>query len=383
MTNKRSYKHTNNALVLTGGGARAAYQVGVLSAIGQFIPRNHGCPFPIISGTSAGAINTTALACYASCFQLGVKKLEWVWNNLSTNRIYHSDPYRVFSHIAKGVFGSFQADYANRPARSLLNNAPLRELLNEVIDFRRIDNNILKGYLSAVAVTASSYTSGDSISFYQSEDHIKPWFRANRRGEPSQFNSEHLMASAAIPLVFPSINIKRQHFGDGSVHQLSPLSPAVHLGAERIFIVGVEQPKEPMHPNENNPHPPTTSSIAGHLLDSIFSDTLQSDIERAERINKTIALSPDGPQKNELGLKKIDTLLINPSHDFNSMAVEYFDELPLSIKILLRSVGITNDSESSLVSYLLFDKKYCKQLIKLGYEDAMEKETIIRDFLDL
>ncbi len=383
MTNKRSYKHTNNALVLTGGGARAAYQVGVLSAIAQFIPRNHGCPFPIISGTSAGAINTTALACYASCFQLGVKKLEWVWNNLSTNRIYHSDPYRVFSHIAKGVFGSFQADYANRPARSLLNNAPLRELLNEVIDFRRIDNNILKGYLSAVAVTASSYTSGDSISFYQSEDHIKPWFRANRRGEPSQFNSEHLMASAAIPLVFPSINIKRQHFGDGSVHQLSPLSPAVHLGAERIFIVGVEQPTEPIHPNENNPHPPTTSSIAGHLLDSIFSDTLQSDIERAERINKTIALSPDGPQKNELGLKKIDTLLINPSHDFNSMAVEYFDELPLSIKILLRSVGITNDSESSLVSYLLFDKKYCKQLIKLGYEDAMEKETIIRDFLDL
>ncbi len=383
MTNKRSYKHTNNALVLTGGGARAAYQVGVLSAIAQFIPRNHGCPFPIISGTSAGAINTTALACYASCFQLGVKKLEWVWNNLSTNRIYHSDPYRVFSHIAKGVFGSFQADYANRPARSLLNNAPLRELLNEVIDFRRIDNNILKGYLSAVAVTASSYTSGDSISFYQSEDHIKPWFRANRRGEPSQFNSEHLMASAAIPLVFPSINIKRQHFGDGSVHQLSPLSPAVHLGAERIFIVGVEQPTEPIHPNENNPHPPTTSSIAGHLLDSIFSDTLQSDIERAERINKTISLSPDGPQKNELGLKKIDTLLINPSHDFNSMAVEYFDELPLSIKILLRSVGITNDSESSLVSYLLFDKKYCKQLIKLGYEDAMEKETIIRDFLDL
>jgi len=383
MTNKRSYKHTNNALVLTGGGARAAYQVGVLSAIAKFIPRNHGCPFPIISGTSAGAINTTALACYASCFQLGVKKLEWVWNNLSTSRIYHSDPYRVFGHIAKGVFGSFQADYANRPARSLLNNAPLRELLNEVIDFRRIDNNILKGYLSAVAVTASSYTSGDSISFYQSEDHIKPWFRANRRGEPSQFNSEHLMASAAIPMVFPSINIKRQHFGDGSIHQLSPLSPAVHLGAERIFIVGVEQPVEPIHANENNPHPPTTSSIAGHLLDSIFSDTLQSDIERAERINKTIALSPDGPQKNELGLKKIDTLLINPSHDFNSMAVEYFDELPLSIKILLRSIGITNDSESSLVSYLLFDKKYCKQLIKLGYEDAMEKEKVIRDFLSL
>jgi len=382
MAKKRSYKHTNNALVLTGGGARAAYQVGVLSAIAQFIPRNHGCPFPIISGTSAGAINTTALACYASCFQLGVKKLEWVWNSLSTNHIYHSDPYRVFGHIAKGVLGSFQADYANRPARSLLNNAPLRDLLNQVVDFKRIDNNILKGYLSAVSVTASSYSSGDSISFYQSEAHISPWFRESRRGEPSQINSEHLMASAAIPMVFPSVNIKRQHFGDGSVHQLSPLSPAIHLGAERIFIVGVEQPKEPIHAKENNPHPPTSSSIAGHLLDSIFSDTLQSDIERAERINKTLSLIPENVREQS-DLKNIDTLLINPSHDFNAMAVNYFDQLPLSIKLLLRSIGITNDSESSIISYLLFDKKYCKQLIKLGYKDAMEKETAIRDFLSL
>ena len=283
----------------------------------------------------------------------------------------------------KGVLGSFQADYANRTARSLLNNAPLRELLNQVIDFKRIDNNILKGYLSGVAVTASSYSNGDSISFYQSDEHVSPWFREGRRGEPSQINSEHLMASAAIPMVFPSVNIKKQHFGDGSVHQLSPLSPAIHLGAERIFIVGVEQPKEPMHAKENNPHPPTSSSIAGHLLDSIFSDTLQSDIERAQRINKTLDLIPDKVRKEQSGLKNIDTLLINPSHDFNAMAVEYFDELPLSIKLLLRSIGITNDSESSIISYLLFDKKYCKQLIKLGYEDAMEKETVIREFLNL
>jgi len=383
MAKKRTYKHTNNALVLTGGGARAAYQVGVLSAIAQFIPRNHGSPFPIISGTSAGAINTTALACYASCFQLGVKKLEWVWKNLSTNRIYHGDPYRVFSHILKGMFGSFQADYANHPARSLLNNAPLRDLLNQVIDFKRIDNNILKGYLSAVAVTASSYNTGDSISFFQSDEHISPWFRANRRGEPSQINSEHLMASAAIPMVFPSISIKRQHFGDGSIHQLSPLSPAIHLGADRVFIIGVEQPKEPIHAKENNPHPPTTSSIAGHLLDSIFSDTLQSDIERTQRINETLALIPDEAKKGRSGLKKIDTLQLNPSHDFNAMAVEYFNELPLSIRLLLRSIGITNDSESSIVSYLLFEKSYCKELIKLGYADAMEKETSIRSFLNL
>jgi NTE family protein len=381
--NKRSYKNTNNALVLTGGGARAAYQVGVLSAIAKFIPRNHGIPFPIICGTSAGAINSTALACYASCFQLGVKKLEWVWKNLNTNRIYHSDAARVFGHLAHGMLGSFQADYANKNARSLLNNAPLRDLLNMVVDFKRIDTNISRDYLSAVSVTASSYSSGDSISFYQSDASITPWFRAKRRGEPCQLNSEHLMASAAIPLVFPSAKVRQDHLGDGSIHQLSPLSPAIHLGAEKIFIVGVEQPKEPIYANENNPHPPTTPTIAGHLLDTIFSDTLQSDIERMERINHTLSLIPEEKKTNKIGLKNIESMQLNPSHDFNAIAVKYYHKLPLSIRLLLRTVGVTNDSESSLTSYLLFEKNFCNELIALGYKDAMEKEPQIRQFLSL
>jgi NTE family protein len=383
MTNKRSYINSNNALVLTGGGARAAYQVGVLSAIAKFMPRSHGVPFPIICGTSAGAINSTALACYASCFQLAVKKLEWVWKNLDPERIYHTDPMRVFSHLIGGVVGNFQADYANKSARSLLNNAPLRQLLETVVDFSRIDTNIRRGYLSAVSVTASSYSSGDSISFFQSEASISPWFRAKRRGEPTQLNSQHLMASAAIPLVFPSEKIQRHHLGDGSVHQLSPLSPAIHLGAEKIFIVGVEQPKEPLHAVENNPHPPTTAAIASHLLDSVFSDTLQSDIERMERVNNTLSLIPDAKKKNISGLKNIESYLLNPSHDFNNIAVKYYDKLPLSIRLLLRSMGINNDAESSLVSYLLFEKNYCKELINLGFNDALEQETKIRQFLDI
>jgi len=383
MSRKRSYKDSNNALVLTGGGARAAYQVGVLSAIAKFVPRNHGTPFPIICGTSAGAINSTALACYASCFHLGVKKLEWVWKNLHTSRIYHSDPLRVFGHILHGMLASFQADYANKSARSLLNNAPLKDLLNEVMDFKRIDTNIVRGYLSAVSITASSYTNGDSISFYQSKDSILPWHRAKRRGAPTQINSDHLMASAAIPMAFPSMKIRREHYGDGSIHQLSPLSPAIHLGARKLFIIGVEQPKEPLHARENNPHPPTTATIAGHLLDGIFSDTLQSDIERMQRINKTISLIPEEVRNQNEGLQNIESLTLNPSHDFNSMAVENYQELPYSIRILLRGIGITNDSESSIISYLLFEKKYCKRLIKLGFEDAMEQEKQIRAFLDL
>ena len=381
MSTKRNYNQSNNALVLTGGGARAAYQVGVLTAIAKFVPRNHGIPFPIICGTSAGAINTTALACYASCFHLGVKKLEWVWKNLNTNKVYHSNASNVFNHIFNGVLGSFQADYANKVPRSLLNNAPLRELLNTLIDFKRIDNNILRGYLSAISITASSYSSGDSINFYQSKENIAPWFRAKRRGQPCRINNEHLMASSAIPLVFPSVKIGREHYGDGSIHQLSPLSPAIHLGAKKLLVIGVEQPKEPLHARENTPHPPTTSTIAGHLLDTIFSDTLQSDLERMQRINQTMALIPE--DKRGEGLSHIESLVINPSHDFNAMAVDYYDELPLSIRLLLRTGGITNDAESSIVSYLLFEQSYCKQLITLGFEDAMEQESQIRAFLSL
>ncbi|WP_114325941.1 patatin-like phospholipase family protein [Candidatus Colwellia aromaticivorans] len=383
MTKKRNYVASKNALVLTGGGARAAYQVGVLSAIAKFIPRNHGTPFPILCGTSAGAINTTALGCYASCFNLGVKKLEWIWKHLDTAKIYHNDAKGVFGHIGKGMLASFQADYANKLPRSLLNNDPLRHLLNSVMNFKRIDNNILRGYLSAVSVTASSYNTGNSISFYQAEDSTLPWERAKRCGQPTQLNSEHLMASSAIPLVFPSIKIKSEHFGDGSVHQLSPLSPAIHLGAERIFVIGVDQPKEPLHASENNSHPPTAATIAGHLLDSIFADTMNSDLERMTRINETLKLIPKRKKDNMEGLKNIDSFIINPSHDFNAIAHKYYYDLPLPVRLLLRSAGISDDSESSIISYLLFEKNFCAELIKLGFEDALEQESQIKHFLHL
>lgn len=383
MTKKRNYVASKNALVLTGGGARAAYQVGVLSAIAKFIPRNHGIPFPILCGTSAGAINTTALGCYASCFNLGVKKLEWIWKNLDTAKIYHNDSKGVFGHIGKGMLASFQADYANKLPRSLLNNAPLRNLLNSVMNFKRIDNNILHGYLSALSVTASSYSNGNSISFYQAEENILSWDRAKRCGQSTQLNSEHLMASAAIPLVFPSIKIKDQYFGDGSVHQLSPLSPAIHLGAERIFVIGVDQPKELSTNSDNNSHPPTAATIAGHLLDSIFADTMNSDLERMTRINETLQLIPKIKRDKMEGLKNIDSFCLNPSHDFNAIALNYYYDLPLPVRLLLRSAGISNNSESSIISYLLFEKNFCTELIKLGFEDAMEKENQIKHFLNL
>ena len=380
---KINYRESKNALVLTGGGARAAYQIGVLKGIAQFMPRNHGIPFPIICGTSAGSINAVALASYASCFHLGVKKLEWVWKNLTTDKIYLSDASHVLTHLSQGMFSSFQADYANKSPSSILNNKPLRLLLKKVIDFKRIDKNILSGYLSALAISASSYTTGETNSFYQSNQNIEPWLRANRRGTHAQITCDHLMASSAIPIVFPSVKIGHEYFGDGSVHQLSPLSPAIHLGAKKIFIIGVEQPKEPLHKLENNPHHPSIATIAGHMLDSIFAETLQSDIERMQRINNTLSLITEDQRTTQEGLKNIDSFVINPSHNFNTIALKYYHRIPLSIRLLLRSIGVSDESESSILSYLLFDQFFCRDLIDLGYKDALNQETNIRQFLSL
>ncbi len=365
-------------LLLTGGGARAAYQIGVLKALATSLPRNREVPFKIICGTSAGAINATALACYASCFRLGVKKLEWVWKNFTTNQVYKCDGVSSFRYLLNNFFSSFQAEYANKRSTSLFNNAPLRALLTEILDLGRIDRNLVGGYLSALSINASCYNDGNSYSFYQSlENH--DWRREKRIGIKSAVNMNHLMASSAIPLVFPSVRIQQNYYGDGSVHQLSPLSPAIHLGADKILIIGVEQPPGSKYYGLN-PHPPDFATIAGHLLDTIFSDTLHSDIERLSRVNQTLSLLPDDKSPP---LKKIDHFLINPSHNFNQIACEYFHELPLAVKMLLKTIGIQENSESSLGSYLLFEKPYTQRLIQLGFEDGLEKLNALRDFLEI
>ncbi|WP_372762892.1 patatin-like phospholipase family protein [Pseudoalteromonas sp.] len=366
------------ALLLTGGGARAAYQVGVLKALAHSMPRTAPLPFRVISGTSAGAINSAALACYASCAHLAIRKLETVWKNFSTSMVYKSDFLSVFGHIARNILTSFQSEHINHPPASLLNNRPLRKLLNEILDLTRIERNLHRDYLEAVSITASSYTTGDSVAFFQSNTQ-QAWQRAKREGRPARINVEHLMASSAIPMVFPSVNIYNHYFGDGSIHQLSPLSPSIHLGAEKIFIIGVEQPKE-LHPPGYSAHYPGLSSVAGHLLDSVFTDTMQSDLERLDRINRTLGLLPEHKHKE---LKQIDSCIINPSQNFNAIAAQYYDDMPWAIKVLLRIIGVKKHSQSSLTSYLLFEKRYTQHLMQIGYDDGMAKLPEIRKFLEL
>ena len=367
------------ALLLSGGGARAAYQVGVLKGITSFLPRNHGVPFPIICGNSAGAINATALACYASCYHLGVRKLEWVWKNFETRQVYGADFVDVFGYTLRNIFMRLKTQETQKRATSLLNNAPLRQLIKRTLDFKRIDRNILSGHLRAVSVTTSSYTSHDSIVFFQGKGEIQSWNREQRRGVPCLLDPEHLMASSAIPMVFPPVKLNNEFLGDGSVHQLSPLSTPIHLGAEKIFVIGTEQP-ETVGRFSDMSHYPGSASIAGHLLDSIFADTLHADIERMERINHTLSLLTP-KQLSQTGLKPIECFVINPSIGFNEMASRHAHRLPSGIKTLLNLIGAGDKDDATLLSYLLFEKAFCQELMELGYQDGVARQDEIRAFL--
>lgn len=366
-------------LVLSGGGARAAYQVGVLQAISQILPfTTHTNPFPIITGTSAGGINAAVVAAYAQHFKLGMKRLENVWANFHCEQVFHTD----FRQLSKNSLRWLRLLLGGQQHRGigLLNNDPLSALLDKVIPFPLIHKAISQGALKALCVTASSYTTGESISFFQAEPNTDIWRRHRRRGHPAVITSEHLLASAAIPIVFPAVKVGKQFFGDGSMRFLSPLSPAVHLGAEKILVVGVDPVQAP---TEDLSHPegyPTLAEIGGHVLDSVFIDSLDSDLERLNRINTTLSKIPQKVRKREFELKSIDTLVINPSLDLNLIAREHFKAMPRTLRFFLKRIGVDGDSGDAILSYLLFEKPFTRALIALGHQDAMDKRDEILQF---
>ncbi|MBB1438286.1 patatin-like phospholipase family protein [Shewanella sp. SG41-4] len=370
----------STALVLGGGGARAAYQIGVLKALVQFYPRNHNVPFDIICGTSAGAINAISIATHASCFHLAIKKLDWVWRHFETHKVYRASIPQVLRHLGRMAIKGLQDDKVNTDAGSLLDNQPLRELLNNLIDFKRIDRNIGNNALKAISIDSSCYNNSRSYTFYQGNEHIDDWQRARREGIRSLLNTEHLLASSAIPMVFPSIKLNQAYYGDGSVHQLSPLSSPIHLGANKIFVINLDSPHKHF-PIEFEYHP-KTATIAGHLLDTIFSDTLNSDLERLQRVNNTLS-KISSQDRETLNLRHIETLVMKPSQDLSRIAARFYDDMPFAIRTLLKLFGINRQSDSSIVSYLLFEKSYTTTLIDLGYQDAMDRIDEIKKFFDI
>ena len=320
------------------------------------------------------------MATYASSFHLGVRKLEWVWSHISIDQVYSASIAGVFGHLGKMAFKGMQSKGPNLNPASLFNNEPLRHLLNQLIDFERIDRNIDQKSLNAISLDTSCYNTSFCETFFQAKANVQNWQRTRRCGIRTRLTTDHLLASAAIPLIFPSVKIKQSYYGDGSLHQFAPLSSPIHLGANRIIAINLESPHNDEY--QEVTHYPQVETIAGHLLDTIFSDTLNSDLERLLRVNKTIANIPKA-YRSAIPLKQIDTLVIKPSEDLSEIAAKYFHTIPIAFKILMKLMGITGQSDSSIVSYLLFDKDYCNALMRLGYEDTMCQIDEVKHFLNI
>jgi len=371
---------TRAGLILTGGGARAAYQVGVLKAIRDLLPGQAKNPFPILCGTSAGAVNAAVLAIHADDFRRGVGHLLEVWENFHVERVYRADPWSMLKTSARW-FASMLWIKRNSPA-SLFDNAPMREMLEKTLDFARIQENIDAGALYAVSVTASGYSSGENVSFYQGGPGLEAWERTQRLGAATTLDVDHLMASSALPFLFPAVKLNREYFGDGSIRQIAPISPALHLGAERVLVIGTGRAQAEAARVRSSLYP-SIAQIAGHALNSIFLDGLAVDLELVQRINRTVSLIPEDKRLAAgLHLRPVEVLVISPSESIERIAGRHVQALPRTLKFVLSGIGAMNRSGANLASYLLFEDAYCSALIDLGYRDTYAQRDAVEKFLD-
>jgi NTE family protein len=367
-------------LVLTGGGARAAYQVGVVKAVRDILGNPVKNPFPILCGTSAGAINATTLAVFADDFSRGVGNLLEVWENMHCHHVYRTDAAHIMRSGARWL-GAMMLLSRHNPV-SLLDSAPLRDMLERTLAFERIQDHIDSGALYAVSVTASGYTTGQSVSFFQGGSGLEGWERNQRIGAAVSLKLDYLLASSALPFIFPAVKVHREYFGDGSVRQIAPISPALHLGADRVLVVGTGRQTPDLARARSNVYP-SVAQIAGHALNSIFLDGLSVDLERLERINRTLKLIPrEKLEEANLPLRPVKVLFISPSQPIERIAARFVHELPGTVRFLLRPTGALNRSGSVLVSYLLFEEPFCRALIDLGYQDTVAREQEVREFFD-
>ena len=369
-------------LILAGGGARAAYQVGVLRAIARMRAPNTDNPFPILCGTSAGAINATALAIYGEDFQDAVSRLLGVWGHFHVEQVFRSDLLGLSKNAAHWFGAMMLGGLGRFNPTALFDRQPLLELLQRYLPCDRIDEVIASGAVEALSITASGYTSGESVTFYQSREAIEPWRRVTRVGCPCKITLDHLMASSAIPFVFEAIKINREYFGDGSMRQLAPISPALHLGAEKLLVIGVKSDSQDENIREKTTEYPSMAQIAGHVLNSIFLDSMDVDLERLQRINRTLELIPKKNMADgSIALRPVDVLVISPSRDIGKIAESHAHRMPRTLRYFMRGIGAMGRNGTSLLSYLLFERAYTRELMALGYNDTLKRKDEIKAFL--
>ena len=370
-------------LVLTGGAARAAYQVGALRAVAELAPRG-GLPFQVVAGISAGAINGVVLACLAQDFQAGVEALRQTWSTLTPDRIFRTGAFRMASIGGRwmrdlgggGLLGGNSINY-------LLDSAPLRQLLSEALPLARMRRHLRSGRLRGVAVSATSYRTGAGVTWFEAADEVRPWARSSREGLRARLGVDHVMASTAIPVFFPPVKVGEAFYGDGCVRMVYPMSPAIHLGAERILAIGVRHPREaPGSSSVPAGDELPLSQIAGVLLNAVFLDSLDTDLERLDRINRTLAYLPsEKAVTRELELRTIPVLALRPSEDLGLLAADEYHRFPRMLRYLLKGIGVTADSGSDLLSYLAFEPVYVARVMELGYRDTLARRDEVQAFL--
>lgn len=358
-------------LVLTGGGARSAYQVGVLKGIADLLRRGSACPFPVITGTSAGAVSAVALASDAAHFRRSVFAIERVWREFRVHHVFKADSVSLLKSALHWLLAVFTGGWLVHPPHALFDNAPLWSLLRAQLDFDGIPRSLYKEHLKAIGICATCYDGADSVTFYSSAEAVEPWARVYRKGSREQLSLEHLMASLAIPFLFRPVLLHDAYYGDGAMRQTSPLSPAIHLGATKLLIIGVNDPPPRVATPRRALPEPTFGQMFGFMLDSLFMDQLNSDLERINRYNEAT------------GSRHIEALVLTPSRDVNELARKHARELPRALRALLRIFGANSSASGLLLSYLLFERGFTRELIALGYQDAKARAGEIRQFLNL
>lgn len=370
------------ALVLSGGGARGAYQIGVLSAIRESLGKSsRECPFDVLVGVSAGSINAGALAATADNYRLSTMVLERIWRNIKPDHVFRTDLRSLSTISMKWMKDLSLGGVLGRTAQSLLDTSPLKKLLAENFPFHRIESMIAAGYIEALAISATNISTTNSVTFVQDKGQFPLWKRFKRIAEKGHIGIDHLMASSAVPIFFPSVKVGDRYFADGCLRNVAPLSPAVHLGADKIFAINVRA-REKI--NEHTVPHKSQSDIGetvGVLMNAVFMDAIDMDIERLNRINEIIKFVPESEMKKHQW-RPIKVMSISPSENIANIASECSHKIPYVVRYLLKGLG-TEKTTNNIASYILFDSEFCSRLIKLGYKDGMAQRDKIKEFFDI